>query len=724
MERREYTNKIIYALDNLDDEEIVNQTIELLKDYKPNSVLFNVLKCERKLKHPELYNNLTSDLVGTYSISTFYEGIPEACNALKKAYIYRNSSYNAGKTEVLLNTFNGDYSYYDNLLSKCDDSDDFSFELYKALYISNEIVAFDLYYLSFNREELDKLGVVEFKNYFSITNTGMLKEDFQKKRMPYLLVKNGVNDKLINLIDARLKKCGCITYIYDGALDGIYTFFENNGITNQQISIIAAGYDIDTLVQMNPKFFRKLVNCELGPSNHTLCYGRYGTYTAYISDIYTENVAELISKSSNVKFSILIPARNSAATLEYTLKTCLNQTYDGKYEIVISDNSTNGNSEVYNLCKQIGDERITYIKTPRDLQLAKSFEYGYLHTSGEYVLAIGSDDGILPWALEELDKIVTEYPDEEVIQWERGFYAWPGFNRGQQNELIIPKKYDPKNHRIFYKKSMDYLAEVMVNPKSMYGLPMLYINSCFKRKYLQTLIDKTGALWDGVCQDIYMGVTTASINERVLNVEYPLSIAGMSSASVGANANKGIQSSTEMLRQTNIVQMESNVGGYCKYLYENYISYTGTDTSSLFTSILRLIQLGVIDEIYIEKVIPWQKWYEILTEEVDLLDIAYERKLQELLHSAHYLGDEFAQWYDNDVFKPKVNNLVKITQAEIDKYNNSTERTYKVGMNDWGGLILDASEYGIHNIYEASLLFAELVTDGYDSKTPHIERNN
>jgi len=44
------------------------------------------------------------------------------------------------------------------------------------------------------------------------------------------------------------------------------------------------------------------------------------------------------------KFSIVIPTRNRAYTLYYTLKTCLNQYDFDDYEIVVSDNCSEDNT--------------------------------------------------------------------------------------------------------------------------------------------------------------------------------------------------------------------------------------------------------------------------------------------------------------------------------------------------------------------------------------------
>lgn len=435
---------------------------------------------------------------------------------------------------------------------------------------------------------------------------------------------------------------------------------------------------------------------------HTINVGWYGDYCSYVGDIYQMDIRTCIEADAKCKFSIIIPARNSAYTLQYTLQTCLNQSYSGEYEIIVSDNSTT-NSDVKDLCDSINDNRIRYIQTPRNLHLPKSFEYAYLHAKGEYILALGSDDGLLSCALEILEEVTEKYPDEEIIQWERGFYAWPGFNGGQQNKLVIPKTYPKGEYVLFFRDRADYIASVLAKPENMYSLPMLYINSCFKRSYFKTLLEKTGRLWDGVCQDIYMGMTTAAIKNRILNIAYPLSIAGMSEGSVGTQANRP-KSASEFQEEQKVNQLDANAGAYCQTPCEYLIPDTGTDTWSLYTSFLRLISLGVLPQEYLTQLIDWKQVFTNLASELDIRDISFDRKLQEMKYAARYQGENFMSWFEETIYDPLMSILVADDDLE-GRIQGNSGRSYEVGENEQGGYVLDASEHHVSDIYGATQLF-------------------
>ena len=506
-----------------------------------------------------------------------------------------------------------------------------------------------------------------------------------------------------------------IELIYENESIGINTdyildFIHANELKNKHSLLISSGYFIDQLCQsdvLNKKISR-LYDFITDYQERTMSFAWCGDYLDYIKVLYNLDVREKLNASSTCKFSIVIPARNSVDTLRYTIKTCLEQSYNGEYEIVISDNSSVDRTDIYELCKEINNPRIVYIRTPRNLPLPKSFEYAYVHAKGEYILALGSDDGLLPWGLEVLDTITRNYPQEEIIQWERGFYAWPSFSPEQEHQFVIPRKYQKGKYNCYYRKKENYLASILQDPSTMYALPMLYINSCFKRTYFKTLLNKTGRLWNGICQDIYMGIVTACINNQIFNLAYPITIAGMSKTSIGANAQKATLADKELQKMLSNMQNESNIGAYCRTYLERLLPNMWTDTGSLYLSILRAISIGILPLEYIEKILPWKTMFNNLISQLDIRDVAIDKKIHIFRYAAMQHGEDFLKWFDNAIY-----NSYKIPQdfskIEKKKKNNvKPQKIYQEGVTDDGGMVLDASKYGVQNIYDATKLFKQL----------------
>lgn len=486
----------------------------------------------------------------------------------------------------------------------------------------------------------------------------------------------------------------------------------NESSENKLATVLCSGHLMDELCKF-PLLQKQMerLSCFIAEGmENDLSFGWAGSYLTYISNIYGFNAETAINKTveerQGIQYSIVIPTRNSAASLRHTLKTCLEIDYPkDSYEIVISDNSTNNNAEVYNLCQELNDDRIKYYRTPRDLHLPKSFEYAYLKARGEFILSIGSDDAILPWALKVLDDIQKKYPQEEIIQWERGFYAWPGFNGGQQHQFVIPSAYKNRVYNERYVRGADYLKGVLNNSEIMYALPMLYINSGFKRSYMNTLIEKTGRLWDGICQDIYMGVINVIINNAILTLRYPLTIAGMTNGSVGATCMKANISDTQLSIFNDDVRQTGNVGGFSMSMTERLMPDLRSDVSSLYNSLLRAVARGVLSEQYMWTTFAWAKMFAECIQLLDIRDIEYDKLIHYTRYTASLHGERFCNWFDEQIYRKVMEPRVIDEQAVSAQ---GKKKTYKEGKNTSGGRTVDASRYGVTNSYEAMKLFVKL----------------
>ena len=465
--------------------------------------------------------------------------------------------------------------------------------------------------------------------------------------------------------------------------------------------LLAANYYIEQLASTD--FGKKhLQNLYLQTAewkmNH-ISFAWAGSYLSYISDIYSMDAEAAIHKKPGCRFSVIVPVRNFSATLPYTLDTCINQRYQGDYEIIVSDNSSEGNTEIYEMVQEIDDEHIRYIRPPRELNLTKSFEYAFLRADGEYIFAIGADDGLLPWTLEVLEDIVDRYQEAEVLHWDRGFYAWPGFNGGQENQFCVPKRYQKGKYNEGVFSTASYLEMSLEKPKYMYIMPLLYINSMFKRSYFDTLLAHTGRLWDGRSQDIYTGVVTSLILPWIVSIAYPLSIAGMSPNSIGSTSNKGMTKQTESEKWHQNKYVTENIGGVTMSQIEMLLPDRLTDVGLLYSSILRAVARGVLSENVLGE-IDWKVWFLNYYNSMNKRDMYFSLKMQKFRFAAMKHGEEFLKWFDANIYEDA---LEPVIFEEKDK----TIKTYEEYDNE-NGIMLDASKYGVKNIYEASLLFERL----------------
>lgn len=759
MMQQEYEHELEKIISDLDSKGDFNAENELnnLNNYKPIRLEWYVAQEKNQYKFLKNGEEVFEKLSGKALYLFDYKGIFSCLDLFQQVSKDYQNFFDEQRFVYLKKAMNNDFSYRVYVDEKCTElakntkDYDTDFEVYCELYRISDFVAYRIHQSARRVKFPATQPVWEPSWVDQEVNYGMLISALEKEKIPFVIIESNDNSCVAKLLKEDLQVLGKQVFYLKQPLqcegDGIriedtvpvsidsmendgcaiyftpvQLFFSNgSSIDNRDyllryinetyndgklLLVLAVGQDMDDFcTRYNAhKCMSPLIE-QYGINSRNFALAWYGNYLDYISKIYGENCEKLINLQSTKRFSIVIPARNSVATLRYTLQTCLEQTYTGDYEIIVSDNSTRHNADVYELCKEINDPRIVYIKTPRDLHLPKSFEFAYLHAKGEYVFALGSDDGLLPWALEALNDVISAYPNEEIIQWERGFYAWPGFNGGQQHQFSIPRDYKKWDYGLGYRNNIDYIAAVLNDPRAMYGLPMLYINSCFKRSYFHTLMEKTGRLWDGICQDIYMGVVTACIHDKILNMQYPLTIAGMSSGSVGANANTAQKTNKEFDDMMKEAYTDNNLGGYCETYYERLVPYTGTDTCSLYRMLLRVVSIGLLPEAYLTQVFDWRKMFMNLACELDARDVAYDRKIHEMRYDAMYQGEDFLAWFDEAIYEPALRPRI-LDEEKIERRH--AQRTYNVGKTETGGLMLDASEYGVTNIYEAVKLFERL----------------
>jgi glycosyltransferase involved in cell wall biosynthesis len=510
-----------------------------------------------------------------------------------------------------------------------------------------------------------------------------------------------------------------LTVIYPAALvqdgkwlgdnrDYIISYILDHLSENHLATVLGSGDMFDRLERSKllQKKFQRLSHFKSDYLNRNMAFGWAGDYLSCISQIYGFDARAELSEPANCDFSIVIPTRNTANTLRSTLQTCLKQRFTGSYEVILSDNSEPGYTEVYELWQELNDKRIKYFRTPRELPLTKSFEFAFLKARGSFIFSIGADDAVFPWTLEVLHTALNHLPDDEIVAWDRGTYIWPDAAKIERDKLVVPGHYRKNDITIARISGKEALNQVMHESSIMYSLPLLYINSGFRRSYFQTLLDNTGCLWNGSSQDIYMGIVSISINDSFPVIKYPLTIAGISSASIGRMAHRVITESAEMTKFQNLqsrnLRSKILMHSYMSFSIERLLPKYTSDKCLVYSNLLRTVALGVQSPDLLEN-FDWKKIIGLLVEFLSIEDVLIEQKLNLLRYSASLIDADIAEYVEKEIctryFSPRL----------IEKSPGDEKKGYPEGFVDGGGLILDASKFGVSNIYEAVGLFEKIV---------------
>jgi glycosyltransferase involved in cell wall biosynthesis len=193
-------------------------------------------------------------------------------------------------------------------------------------------------------------------------------------------------------------------------------------------------------------------------------------------------------------FSIVIPTRNRANLLPHSLLSAIEQTFDD-YEIIVSDNHSSPETE--QVVRRLGDSRVRYVRSDRDLSMSDSWEFALSHAQGEYITILSDDDALSPTLLERLNEHLNDRP-EKLISWNRYLYVmndW--YEERDRNKLFL----GPVSGEAHEHSSESMLRQWFDGCYYFSQAPMLF-NSCCHRSIIDRVKKKAGRFFLGTSPDI------------------------------------------------------------------------------------------------------------------------------------------------------------------------------------------------------------------------------
>lgn len=233
-----------------------------------------------------------------------------------------------------------------------------------------------------------------------------------------------------------------------------------------------------------------------------------------------------------MKISLVIPTCERAEYLESSVKTALNVD-DKNFEIVVSDNCSSDNTR--DIIHALSDPRLSYFRLSSRASMRANFEFALGRCTGDYIIFIGDDDGVLPGGMQKLRGLLeTHRPD--AVCWENFSYVWPSLSLGQ-TQGFVDIKYKALFGSVVQRNSSELEKKLIDGRLRSYrDLPNIY-HGCISRK----LIDKVkkengGAYFAGVIPDVYAAIAnTFTIDTPIFWAGDPVTFGGISERSNGAN---------------------------------------------------------------------------------------------------------------------------------------------------------------------------------------------
>ncbi len=155
---------------------------------------------------------------------------------------------------------------------------------------------------------------------------------------------------------------------------------------------------------------------------------------------------EIIIKNNFEKISIVTPSFNQAEFLEETIDSVLSQKYPGLEYVIMDGGSSDGSVDIIKKFEKY----LTYWQSKKDKGQYNAINEGFLHTSGEIMGWINSDDKLHP---ESLFKINEAFKQNPQARWITGRpTAW---NKDGSLNMISPNLPDWTREKILNKDYKD-----------------------------------------------------------------------------------------------------------------------------------------------------------------------------------------------------------------------------------------------------------------------------
>lgn len=124
-----------------------------------------------------------------------------------------------------------------------------------------------------------------------------------------------------------------------------------------------------------------------------------------------------------MKFSVLLPTRNRLEYLQQSIETIRRQDY-GDWEVIVSDNCSE--QDVAGFVVALSDPRVRYVRTTQFVPVTDNWNNALAHSTGDYVIMLGDDDGLLPGYFSLLAATMKNHESPDFVYVGAYYFAFPG----------------------------------------------------------------------------------------------------------------------------------------------------------------------------------------------------------------------------------------------------------------------------------------------------------
>jgi glycosyltransferase involved in cell wall biosynthesis len=231
-----------------------------------------------------------------------------------------------------------------------------------------------------------------------------------------------------------------------------------------------------------------------------------------------------------MKFSVLLPTRNRLEYLRHAVESVRRQDY-GDWEIVISDNHSD--EDIEGFVRSLADDRIIYVRTDSFLPVTDNWNNALVQSTGDYVVMLGDDDGLLPGYFTRMLREFETFADPDFVYVSALFFAYPGvmpeepdgFLKRDRNRVFPQNEAFWLDHERAIEVTKGYLSFRMPVASNMQF-------SLISRRMIDRLSSE-GAFFQSPYPDFYATPLLFLESDRILILPEPMVVIGITPKSYG-----------------------------------------------------------------------------------------------------------------------------------------------------------------------------------------------
>jgi hypothetical protein len=270
-------------------------------------------------------------------------------------------------------------------------------------------------------------------------------------------------------------------------------------------------------------------------------------------------------KDPHPRFTVIIPTKDRAEYLRHTLRTCALQDYDNFEVIVADDGSADHTREVVEEAAR-QDPRIRYTSPGGSVGMRDNFEFALNQVKPGYVMALGGDDGLLPYGIRGMRDTLLE-TGQALLAWPVPIYLYAGARAPTSQLVVHAQNGRPCNGRRIV-RSRDFLANQVRHLHYVADIeaPMIYMKGVASTALVDRVRERSPEkrFYMPSTPDGYSGIVLAGEVETYAFSGTPFAIAGGSPSSAGLNylagGEKARKQSEDFFAKAAAIPMHEELG--------------------------------------------------------------------------------------------------------------------------------------------------------------------